>query len=341
MYKTTIKFIKQLVDTKKIPGASYAFISKENLVNEVYGNKELVPNEVILEKGTLYDMASLTKVICTTTVILQLVERKLIEIDAPFKKYLPEFLDEEVTIRELLTHTSDINPYIPNRDELNKEELRDAILNLTSGNERGKKVVYTDTGTVLLGFLIEELFKKPAQYVFLEEILKPLEMNQSGFSLSDKKNIAPTEVTKKRGIIKGEVHDPKAFVLAETCGSAGLFSSVEDSLHFVQMMLQKGIYKGTRLLKEQTILSLLESYTLGDCPKRSLGWDLLPFDERMILYHTGYTGTFMIIDVLAEEAFIFLSNRVHPVDNREEYLKLRDELIKIYLSERQEREKML
>ena len=341
MYQKTSQFIKELVETKKIPGASYAFVSKETTSRYMYGNKQTTPNEVRLEEDTLYDMASLTKVICTTTIILKLVEQNKIEIDQPLNRYLSDFKDPHVTIRELLTHTSDINPYIPNRDKLNQEELRQALLALSSGPRRGEVVVYTDTGTILLGFLIEFFFKKPVQQVFKEEVLIPLEMNDSGFSFEDTSSIAPTEVTKTRGVIKGTVHDPKAFVLGKHCGSAGLFSSVRDTLKFIYMILNKGKYDEKCLLKEETVLNLLISYTQQGLKPRSLGWDLIPYQEKQILYHTGYTGTFIIIDILAEEAFVFLSNRVHPVDNKEEYLILRDELIKIYLSERQEREKML
>lgn len=341
MYKKTNNYIKELVETKKIPGASYAFVSKETTSQYVYGKKQIIPYEEFLEEGTLYDMASLTKVICTTTIILQLVEKGKIEIDQPLNKYLPDFKDPRVTIRELLTHTSDINPYIPNRDKLNQKELKQALLALTSGSNRGEAVVYTDTGTILLGFLIESFYQKPVQQVFKEEILNSLHMNDSDFSFEDTTLIAPTEVTKTRGLIKGTVHDPKAFVLGKHCGSAGLFSTVNDTLKFVYMVLNKGMYDEKRLLEEETVLNLLLSYTQKNSKPRSLGWDLISYQGRHILYHTGYTGTFIIIDILAEEAFVFLSNRVHPVDNKEEYLLIRDELIKIYLTERQEREKML
>lgn len=107
-----------------------------------------MPDVEILEENTLYDMASLTKVICTTTIVLKLIEEDKVDIDTPLHHYLPEFLDEKVTIRELLTHTSDINPYIPNRDQLNQDELKSAILALKSGRKKEKNVL----------ILIQELF---------------------------------------------------------------------------------------------------------------------------------------------------------------------------------------
>ena len=341
MYLETKEFMKELVEINKIPGITYAFVSKGKIEIKESGFKQLVPQKIKLGPDTLYDMASLTKVICTTTVVLKLIEKGLVKIDKPLHDYLPEFLDEKVTIRELLTHTSDINPFIPNRNKLNKEELKEAILKLTSGDKRGQQVVYTDTGTVLLGFLIEYFFHKPVQKVFEEEVLIPLEMFQSGFEPLELDKVAPTELTVERGLIKGEVHDPKAFVLGENCGSAGLFATIGDTLHFVEMLLRKGMYKDLRFLKEETVLNLLADYTVGASRPRSLGWDLIPYEGNYLLYHTGYTGTFMIIDILKEEAFVFLSNRVHPKDNRDEYLTLRDELIRIYIKERQKIEKML
>lgn len=341
MYPKTEAYMAELIKANKIPGISYAFYSdKARLVNQI-GYQQLFPEKKALEAHTQYDMASLTKVICTTTIILKLIEAKKIEIDQSLHYYLPEFLDEDVTIRELLTHTSDINPFIPNRDSLNQVALKEAMLKLKSGDKRGEVVAYTDTGTVLLGFLIEEFYNRPVQEVFQDEILIPLDMLESTFFEVNLEKVAPTELTQKRGLIKGQVHDPKAFVLGKHCGSAGLFATVEDTLKFVEMLFNRGLVDDQTFLREETVMSLLKDYTKGNSKPRSLGWDLIEYENRVLLYHTGYTGTFMIIDVLKREAFVFLSNRVHPNDNRDEYLQLRDELIQIYLKERQEREKML
>ena len=341
MYETTKEEMKRLVSIGKITGISYGFMTPRGREEGVIGLNQVVPEKIELSPNTLYDMASLTKVIGTTTIILQLLESGEIQLDSPLHRYLPEFRDKEVTIRELLTHTSDINPFIPNRHELNQEELREKILALPSGEKRGKKVSYTDTGTILLGFLIEKIYGQPVQEVMAQRILKPLEMSESCFYQVKDKEVAPTEITPNRQLIKGYVHDPKAFVLKEYCGSAGLFSNVRDTMKFANMMLSKGHLVGNPFLKEETVLNLLRDQTLGHDKPRSLGWDLLPYNGRYLLYHTGYTGTFMILDIEEGEGFIFLSNRVHPVDNREEYLELRDHLIQIYLSERQNKETMV
>ncbi|MEG0731318.1 MAG: serine hydrolase domain-containing protein [Vagococcus sp.] len=334
MYSKTESFIKQLVDERKIPGISYAFLSKSKQYKKVIGLKQITPFEERLLEDTLYDMASLTKVICTNSVILKLIEKNKLSIDTPLNSYLPEFTDKLVTIRQLLTHTSGINPYIPNRDSLNQEELKREILKLTSNDSRGKIVKYTDTGTVLLGFLIEEIYQKSVHDVFLQEVIHPLKMERSFFYNFDKKEAAPTEYSSKRGLIQGDVHDPKAYVLKDHCGSAGLFSTLEDTILFVQMMMNGGktVDKAT-FLSQKTVMSLCQDYTDGNMKKRSLGWDLIEKNKHTFLYHTGYTGTFILMDIKEQEGLIFLSNRVHPHDNREEYILLRDQLIEIYLNE--------
>lgn len=333
MYEQTICYMEQLVDNKKIPGISYAFLVSQQIIKGKIGLKQEIPDVEEIDNSVLYDMASLTKMICTNTVILKLIEAKKISIDEPLNFYLPEFEDKKVTIRQLLTHTSGINPYIKNRNILNQKELKQAILKLHSDETRGSIVKYTDTGTILLGFLIEEIYGVTLHEVFQKEVLDPLKMTDSYFSKFDKKRAAPTELTTTRGLIKGEVHDPKAFVLKEHCGSAGLFSTLDDTIKFTQMMLEKGKVNHSIFLKEKTITSLEQDYTNGNEKIRSLGWDLIETNQNNLLYHTGYTGTFIIIDLTKQEAFIFLSNRVHPVDNREEYIELRDHLIEIYLNE--------
>lgn len=289
--------------------------------------------------NTLFDVASLTKVIGTTTIILKLVEKKHLQLEDTLHQHLPEFQDKHVTIRELLTHSSDINGFIPNRSNLNKTELRAALLALKSGAERGKSVVYTDTGTLLLGFLIEKMYHSPVQAVITKEVLEPLNMLSSSFNPS-LNNIAATENHPQRGLIIGSVHDPKAHVLGEICGSAGLFTNLADCLTFVSMILSGGHnYLGDSFLKADTIAALFCDQTPTGKDQRSLGWDLKYSRQgEPLLFHTGYTGTFILLSLKKEEAFIFLSNRVHPVDRRDHYLAKRDELLEIYLDEYSERD---
>ena len=339
---TTNRILSQLTDGI-FPGVNFAFIEGDEIETHTYGSASLVPTSEPLLDTTLFDVASLTKVIGTNSVILKLIEAGKLDIDLPINHYLPAFKDERVTSRHLLTHTSDINPYIKNRDTLNKDDLRAELLLLKSGEAIGTKIAYTDTGTLLLGFLIEEIYKQPIQHVIKDVVLTPLGMTNSTFTPNLNLSIAATENHPKRGVIRGAVHDPKAFVLGENCGSAGLFSTIEDCLIFSQMILNCGqLPDGSTYLKEDTIHSLLQDWTPNHSLNRSLGWDLKATTDtkRPLLFHTGYTGTFLLLDPKDKSAFIFLSNRVHPVDDRVNYIEKRDHILEEYLIEKATIEKI-
>lgn len=335
MYEKTKEKIEELMDQGVFPGVSFSFIKDGKTEDHTFGNAQLLPAIEPLNRSLLFDVASLTKVVCTTTVVLQLKEAGVINIDAPFKKYYSAFEDEKITIRHLLTHTSDIKSYIENRDLLTKDELRAAYNQVQSGEKLGKKVAYTDTGTILLGFMLEEIIGKEVITIFKERVLQPLEMTASTFLPTDASKVVPTENHVVRGLIRGTTHDPKAFILAEHAGNAGLFTNLTDLKKFTTMYLNKGQYNEKRVLEKNTIDSLLVNQTPDNCGNRSLGWDLKDdLTGRGVLFHTGYTGTFLLIDPEEQEGFIFLSNRVHPVDKRAEYIEKRDELIEIYLKEK-------
>lgn len=336
MYKKTKDKIHQLLNEGIFPGINASFIKQNERESICLGYAQLIPQKIKLSSDMLFDVASLTKVICTTTVILQLVEESRIQLDIPMKNYYPTLKDEQVTVRHLLTHTSDIRTFIPNRDTLSKEELREAYTQVESGNKIGEDVLYTDTGTILLGFMLEEIFRKNLTDIFKERVLTPIGMTQSCFLPTTTQNIVPTENHPIRGLIHGVTHDPKAFVLAEHAGNAGLFTTLTDLEKFSLMYLNKGQSGGNRILREETIAQLLKDCTPNSNGNRSLGW-ALKSDLRTgnkLLFHTGYTGTFIMLDVKLKEAFLFLSNRVHPTDRREEYIKKRNELIAIYLQEK-------
>lgn len=335
MYIETRKKIQQLIDEEVLHGACFSFMSEWATEDFIWGNAQILPTIEPMKRPLLFDVASLTKVICTTTVVLQMMEAGELDIDRPLHFYYPAFKDEKITLRHLLTHTSDIHSYIENRDTLTKEELRTAYNDVKSSEELGKKVAYTDTGTILLGFMLEELLGKNVIEIFRERVLEPIGMTASTFLPEDPTLTVPTEVHPVRGLIRGQTHDPKAFTLAEHAGNAGLFSNLSDIKKFTEMYLNTGIAGTKRILKEDTIQLLLQDQTPEKSGYRSLGWDLKKdLSEKNLLFHTGYTGTFLLIDPNVKEAFVFLSNRVHPVDKRAEYIEKRDELIQTYLIEK-------
>lgn len=337
MYPETLHLIKEKMQKEVFPGALLWFMEADEEELYVLGHRQIVPTLLPMQEEALFDVASLTKVVCTTTVMLKLQEAGRVNWDQSLHELLPEFQNERITIRHLLTHTSDIQTYIPKRDQLNAAELRAAYLTLQPGDFLGEKVQYTDAGTILLGFLIEKLYQKDLIDVFKQEVLQPLAMTDSLFLPQppyDK--IVPTQKLSDGTILQGVTHDPKARVLAAHAGNAGLFTNLKDLSKFAKMYLNLGRVRDIIYLHDKTILRLLNDQTPTGKGKRSLGWDLKfsPLDQAPLLFHTGYTGTFLLLDVVKQSAFIFLSNRVHPVDHRASYVAHRDEILACYLQER-------
>lgn len=336
MYPNTQKRIEQFRQEGIYPGATYEFITPKQAEKHALGLAQIIPQKIKMREDMLFDAASLTKVVCTTTVVLKLLEKGKIELDQPLHKYLPEFVNQTITLRHLLTHTSDIQTYIPHRDQLNQAQLREAYLGLQPGAELGKKVQYTDAGTILLGFMLEEMYQMPVIEIFQNEVLTPLEMSNSRFLPGPAENIVSTENIPELGVLKGVTHDPKARVLAEHAGNAGLFTNLADLEKFTHMFLNQGQVNGQTFLKTSTIDDLLKDWTPAGKGGRSLGWKLLQDkkDSHPMLFHTGYTGTFLLIDIIEQSAFIFLSNRVHPEDHRKLYIEKRNEILDYYLQEK-------
>lgn len=333
MYPETQKKIEEMLKDAVFPGATYTFIDKEKTETRLIGSAAILPEREDLREGMLYDLASLTKVIVTTTLLLQLHEEGRVGFEDPVQVYLPAFPSAEVTIRHLLTHTADLQGYIKNRDALSAEELAAALTSLEAGANLGKKVVYTDTGLILAGFIIEKLTGKSVSENFEERIKHPLAMTESSYHPTDALRCVPTQNHPSRGVIRGVVHDPKALVLGGHCGSAGLFAPMNDLIRFSQMLLHFGEWEGQRILRKETVQTLLQDWGNVQGQPRSLGWNLFREGEGFVLWHTGYTGTFMILDPNRQKAFLLLSNRVHLEDRRPEWIAVRDELIAIYLKE--------
>lgn len=333
MYTETRKVIQRMIEQSIIPGASYAFIKDGKIEMHRDGLAATVPRKEKIQDNQQYDVASLTKVMLTTTTILNLLENKLIALEDLVHSHLPEFKSRKVTIRHLLTHTSALNGFIPNRDNLAANELKTALFTLVPDNTLGEKVQYADINMILLGYIIESIENETLFSVFEKKIIQPLNLNASTYHPINPMQCAPTQNHPQRGMIRGKVHDPKAYILGNHCGSAGLFSTLNDTVRFSQMMLQKGMLDGVRVLEEKTVFELLEDRTPNKKLNRSLGWDLLTRRDGKSLFHTGFTGTFIILNIKSQEAFIFLSNRVHPVSDTTTYLAERNHLIETYFLE--------
>src|SRR5690242_15218074 len=193
---------------------------------------------------TIYDLASLTKVIATTTAIMILYDEGKVSLDAPVRTYLPAFtggLKDQVTVRELLEHRGGLPPDRPLwRLAQSPAEARELVIDATLDYVPGTRYVYSDVGADLLGFIVEAVTDTTLDAFVRERVFKPLGMNNTFFRPADslKRRIAPTEVTPPRGYpLRGEVHDENAYALGGVAGHAGLFSTASDLAIFAQMML--------------------------------------------------------------------------------------------------------
>jgi serine-type D-Ala-D-Ala carboxypeptidase len=270
---------------------------------------------------TIYDIASLTKVVGTTTAIMILYDEKKIGLDDPVVNYLPTFGGgdkDKVTIRMLLMHTSGLPA---GRDiwriAQTPLEARALVLSTQLEGRPGAQYIYSDIGADILGMLVEEVTAEPLDKFLERRVFQPLGMNETMFRPADslRYRIAPTEVTPPRGYpLQGEVHDENAYALGGVAGHAGLFSTAADLSIFAQMMLNGGEYNGVQIVSKPTV-DLFVSRAFGH---RALGWDTADGDYGSGRYlgptaygHTGFTGTSMWIDPEREMFVILLTNRVH------------------------------
>jgi CubicO group peptidase (beta-lactamase class C family) len=270
---------------------------------------------------TIYDLASLTKVVGTTSALMVLYDEGKIHLDDPVAQYIPNFVGpgkERVTLRMLLEHRSGL----PAGRDLwrlarTPDEAREAVIATPLGCDPGRCYEYSDLGADMLGFVVEAVSGERLDTFLEERVFGPLGMTDTHFRPADslRSRIAPTEVTPPRGYpLQGEVHDENAFALGGVAGHAGLFSTAADLAVFAQMMLDGGEYNGVRVIADSTIAL----FTKRAAGTRALGWDTCGGSGSCGQYlgadaygHTGFTGTSLWIDPNREMFVVLLTNRVH------------------------------
>ncbi|WP_125708047.1 serine hydrolase domain-containing protein [Companilactobacillus zhongbaensis] len=310
--------IEDLVNSQVVPGVSFGFIKDGKSETHILGDKSWQPTREPLVGDELHDLASLTKIMGTVPLILKLVDDKRIKLTDPVSQYLPAFKDNRVQLIHLLTHTSGIDGYIPDRDKLDAQELIDALLQLPVTENFNKVVKYTDTGLIFLGLIIEKIYQKPVQTAIVDEILEPWELEDTTFTPVESRCVPTYRVD--GSFLTGIPNDPKARQLKEHCGSAGMFSTLEDVMKFAEIMLQP---KYQFLYHNYTDLN----------PGRSLGWDIQPDANGQVLFHTGYTGHFIALDYQNQTAMVVLTNRVHPIEHNQIFLERRQTILDSFLEE--------
>ena len=276
-----------------------------------------------MSEDTIFDLASLTKVIATSTAVMQLVEKGTLDIDAPVARYWPAFGEngkKPITIRQLLTHHSGLRAGLKPGWSGYEAAMRKIIAEKPS-RPPGSGFIYSDINFEALGEVVRRVSGEPLDRYCSRHIFTPLGMKETGFKISAvlRDRIAPTQYRKNR-LICGEAHDPECYLMGGVAGHAGLFSTAADLSIFSRMLLAGGEYGGARILSPRTIEMMTTPQSPGAGNGRGLGWDLeAPFASNRdelppagAFGHRGYTGTSLWIDPVTETYAILLTNRVHP-----------------------------
>ncbi|HHE31745.1 MAG TPA: class A beta-lactamase-related serine hydrolase [Chlorobaculum parvum] len=328
--------MQEAVNDGVFPGASLAVIYKSKTVyHQAFGNLTYNLKDPAAETTTIYDAASLTKPIVTTSIIMQLVERDSLDLHAPVAKYLPNFAcngKKAITIEQLMRHNSGLRAHTFFAETCHTPgEVFQAIEQDTLAYKPKAKTKYSDLGFILLGRIIEKVTGQSLPANFHARFSGPLGMKSTMFNPPQQLQpyIAPTapDTTWTLPRWRPLVNDQNAALLGGAAGHAGLFTTTGDLMKMVKMLMGGGKYNGHRYIQAKTVRMFLKK---TDAP-RALGWDIITpgkssagsrFSDKS-WGHLGYTGTSIWVDPKKDLAVILLSNRVWPTEENKKIRKFR------------------
>jgi uncharacterized protein YbbC (DUF1343 family)/CubicO group peptidase (beta-lactamase class C family) len=315
--------VQEAIHAGQIPGAVVlVWHNGQVLYRKAFGYRALEPRREAMTLDTIFDLASLTKVVATTTALMQLVGKGQVRLSDPVAKYIPEFAQngkEEVTVRELLTHYSGMEPDL---DLTHPWQGRDTAFSMAFAekpmNPPGARLIYSDINFITLGTLVERVSKTQLDKYCAQNIFVPLKMTRTRFlpPATWLPKTAPTQYDEQNRMLRGVVHDPTARRMGGVAGQAGLFSTADDLSKFARALIT-----GSSVLPSP----LVEKMTTPQQPPtahelRGFGWDIdSPFSTNRgellpvgSFGHTGFTGTSLWIDPTTRTYIILLTNAVHP-----------------------------
>ncbi len=328
--------IDSAINDKITPGAQ-VFIAKHGEVvsSRGFGFQTYDNNSPPIDEASIYDVASLTKVLATTPVAMKLIAQKKLGLDQTVSQFFPQFTNNhknEITIRHLLTHSSGLIPFVEffKFDPLpSKNEIVEYIIASELDFIPGEKYQYSDLGMILLKEIIENVTNRSLDKLAHSWIYRPMGMNATRFNppVEILSQIVPTEIDNvyRNRLLQGEVHDENTHVLGGVSGHAGIFSTASDIGRYGQIMLNNGIWEGRRIFKNKQVKQFTELHHLPIDSERTLGWDTPSrngkssagdYFSSSTFGHLGYTGTSLWIDPENEIIVVLLTNRVHPTRER-------------------------
>jgi beta-N-acetylhexosaminidase len=339
--------VERAVKDKAFPGATLAVGLRGRVAIHAFGKLSYEAKSPAVVPKTMYDIASLTKVVVTTTLVAKLAEGDFavpLDLDAKVERYLPEWASgpqpewrHRVTVRHLLTHTSGLPPFKEYwRTSKSKHDTLAKIFAEPLEYEPGTKEVYSDLGIILMAEIIDRLTGKKLDDLANTLIFSPLGMTNSMYKPPKKlwPTIAPTEIDNqyRHRLIEGEVHDENAYAIGGVSGHAGVFSTAPDLAAFCQMLLNGGVYAHQRILRRATVTQFTTPQQLSG-GTRTLGW-AVPTPEGLAGHyfsghsfgHTGFTGTSIWVDPDRQLFVVFLTNRVHPTRENQKIQQVRRDL---------------
>ncbi len=321
--------VEQAIVDKKCPGGVLWLEHNGSAYHKAYGNRAVVPKVEPMTEDTIFDAASLTKVVACTPAVMLLVQRGKIDLDAPVSRYIPEFTGdgkEKITVRQLMLHISGLRGDVETKSDWQGQQT--AILKACGEKLQsppGTAFRYSDINFFLLGEIVQRVSGQPLEKFVAKEIYGPLKMADTGYLPPKSKisRIAPTEVVNGTPY-RGVVHDPTARHMGGVAGHAGLFFTAADLARYARMLVNQGSLNGVEIFKPETVRLMTTIQTPPEISAhRGLGWDIDSgySGPRGKIFpvgsygHTGWTGTSLWIDPASKTFVIFLSNRNHPDEN--------------------------
>ena len=356
-FEKAVRFIKDTVDNGRLPSAALGIgIGDRVCVKETFGATSITPEGAPVREDTLYDMASVSKILSTSMIALRFIAEGILDLANRLPRYFGEYAvpedKKEISLFHLLTHTSGYPAHIPLYEKIASPELTvPYLLSVPLEHAPGTQTVYSCMGFILLGKMLERISGKTLDVLAREEVFWPLGMAHTGYHPLDAEtdysaNTAYTERNPLTGEwLIGQVHDENARFLGGVSGNAGVFSDLSDSIRFARMLAGRGILDGKTYLPRCIFDASIQNYTSGLEENRGLGFQLAngwyscsgQFFPQTGFGHNGFTGPHIFVDPESGLWTVLLLNRVHPTRENAEHLRVRrilHTLIAIGLEER-------